>query len=283
MRFPHRLALLALTLVLAALSLACSTKPPIPPRAIDLNRDGAAALAAGDLSTAHARLELATEYSPRFTEAWVNLGLVEMQRGNLDQAYKHLRHARDLNGDLPAPHHAIGLLAQRRGLEKEAEKSYREALVVDPGFAPSRANLARLYFQQGKFDAARIEYVKLTQAAPSEPAGYVGLVESLWKLEREGEADEALARARARFGDTSDLRILVARQLLRRGASDEAEETLAPLTQTHDRTRAATAWSWIGVSRLARGDRAGARAAFDEAVKLDGDEPVARYVRANLR
>src|SRR4051812_6033262 len=92
----------------------CTNVPPLPPRAVELNRDGAAALANGELSTAEARLALAIEYSPRFTEAWVNLGYVEMGRGNLELAKKHFRKARDLNPDLPAPHHALGLLADKR-------------------------------------------------------------------------------------------------------------------------------------------------------------------------
>ena len=72
----------------AVLSVGCASVPPLPPRAAELNRDGAAALAAGDLATAEARLAVALEYSPRFTEAWVNLGYVELRRGNLEKARK---------------------------------------------------------------------------------------------------------------------------------------------------------------------------------------------------
>ena len=86
----------------------CASVPPLPPKAAELNRDGAAALAAGDLATAEARLSVALEYSPRFTEAWVNLGYVELRRGRLEQARKDFVKARDLNPDLPAPHHALG-------------------------------------------------------------------------------------------------------------------------------------------------------------------------------
>src|SRR5687768_825498 len=119
----------------------CASIPPLPPKALELNRDGAAALAAGDLATAEARFAVAIEYSPRFTEAWVNLGYVELRRGNLERARKHFVKARDLNPDLPAPHHALGLLADRRDIAKEAEGHYRQALKVDPGFVPARVNL----------------------------------------------------------------------------------------------------------------------------------------------
>ncbi len=98
-----------------ALLFGCNASVPLSPKAIELNRMGALALAAGDVETAEVRFALAIEYHPRFTEAWVNLGLVEMGRGNLALAKKDFERARDLNEDLPAPHHALGLLFDRQG------------------------------------------------------------------------------------------------------------------------------------------------------------------------
>jgi tetratricopeptide (TPR) repeat protein len=256
----------------------CASVPPLPPKALELNRDGAAALAAGDLSTAEARIALALEFSPRFTEAWVNLGYVELRRGNLDRAYQHFGKARSLNPDLPAPHHALGLLADRRGQGEVALKHYREALKVDPGFVAARVNVARRLFQRGSFDASREQFLRLTQVEPDVLAGYLGLAECLLRLDREGEADDVIRRARVRFGDTPELAMLVARQLLRREAYAEAEEILAPLTNDEDRPRAGSAWSWIGVARLARGDRAGARVAAREALLVDRSDEVAAEV-----
>jgi tetratricopeptide (TPR) repeat protein len=263
---------------LLAAVMGCSTVPPLPPKAVELNRDGAAALAAGDLATAEARRSVAIEYSPRFTEAWVNLGYVELRRGNLELAQKHFKKARSLNPDLPAPHHALGLLADRRDRQKEAEGFYRAALKVDPGFVPSRVNLARRLFQRGAFEESREQFLKLTQVEPDAPAGYLGLAECLLRLDREPEADGVIERARTRFGDTPELLVLVARQLLRRGANAEAEEILAPLTEDPDRSRAASAWSWTGVARLARSDRQGAQAAAREALAFDANDGVARSV-----
>lgn len=269
--------------LLSLVHLGCSTVPPLPPRAAELNHAGAAALAAGDLATAEARLSVALEYSPRFTEAWVNLGYVELRRGNLDRARKHFMKARSLNPDLPAPHHALGLLADRRDRQKEAEGFYRAALKVDPGFVPSRVNLARRLFERGAIEESRDQFLKLTQIEPDAPAGYLGLAECLLRLDREPEADGVLDRARVRFGDTPELQVLVARQLLRRGAFAEAEETLAPLTEDADRSRAASAWAWIGVARLARDDRTGAAAAARQALAFDAGDGVARSVLEGVR
>jgi hypothetical protein len=80
-----------------------------------------------------------------------------------------------------------------------------------------------------------------------------------------------------------ELMMLVARQLLRREAYAEAEEILAPLTGVADRPSAGAAWSWIGVARLARGDRAGARGAAREALLVDRTDRVAAEVARQSR
>jgi len=77
------------------------------PKAVELNRAGTEALSAGDLETAEARFALALEYHPRFVEALVNLGLVEMQRGNFARARLEFERARRINADLAQPHHAL--------------------------------------------------------------------------------------------------------------------------------------------------------------------------------
>lgn len=259
-------------------ALGCTPATPLPPRAVELNELGAVAFSLGDLETAEARFALALEYHPRFTEAWVNLGLVEMGRGNVVRAKKDFEKARDLNGDLPAPHHALGLLFDRMGQTKVATKHYRAALKVDPGFAPARANLGRLEFRLGSFDDAREQFERLTEVAPDSPEGWIGLTECLLRLGREDDADHTLATARSRLGDGPELVVLVARQLLRRGAFEAAEEVLAPLTRVVDAHRQAAAWSWIAVARLGRGRVEDAVQAANEAVLADRDAALANHV-----
>ena len=277
-----RFTIFVVLLALLAVATGCSTVPPLPPKAAELNRAGAEALAEGDLELAAARLNVAIEYSPRFTEAWVNLGLVEMKKGHFDKALKALGKARSFNADLPAPHHALGVLDEYRHKEGGAEKHYRAALKVDPGFAASRANLARLLFARGAFEEANEQFLRLTEVAPNEIAGFSGLVESLLRLGREGEADDVLAKARARFGETEEFLLLHGRQLLRRGAFVEAEQVFGRVSGSADEERRAAAWAWIAVSRLERNDREAARAAARESQKLDAKNPVAGFVAGRL-
>jgi tetratricopeptide (TPR) repeat protein len=263
--------------VVAGLLLECTPERPLPPKAIALNASGARALAEGDLSTAEARLSVALEYSPRFVEAWVNLGQVEMRRGNFDQARRDLQHARDLNQDIPAPHHALGLLADSEGRGEDAERHYRDALRVDPGFAPARANLARLLFARGQFENAREQFQRLVEVEPDEVEGWSGEVEALDALGRRAEALALLARATDRFGDVAPLVLLAAREDLARGDWGEAEMALATVARGADRSRAGSAWAWIAIARLGRGDLQGARQAAQAALAIDPEDTVARY------
>jgi len=263
----------------------CASTAPLAPKAIALNDEGARAFAADDLEHAEAEIALALEYNPRFTEAWVNLGLVEMRRGRFEKARRDFRRAVELNPDLPAPFHAIGLLDERRGDLEHAEKSYREALKVDPGFGPARVNLGRLLFARRDYDGAREQFLRLTEVAPDVVEGWSGLVESLLKLRRQHEADEVLDEGRARLGERPKLVLLVGRKLLRQGDASAAIEALDPITRDGDAGIRASAYAWIAVARAAQGDVVASRAAAKTALDLDPQNGVALFaakVRTNL-
>jgi len=256
---------------------ACASQPPLPPKAIALNDAAGRALAEGDLTAAEARLSVALEYSPRFVEAWVNLGLVEMRRGNFEQARRDMQHARDINPDIPAPHHALGLLADSEGRGEDAERHYRDALKVDPGFAAARANLARRLFARGQLENAREQFQRLVEVEPGEVEGWSGEVEALAALGRQSEAHAVLSRATDRFGELAPLVLLEARENIARGEWREAEAALAIVAGGDDRQRAASAWAWTAIARLGRGDGQGAREAAQAALAIDSEDSVARY------
>lgn len=278
MRSKNPLLTLLLATIAALLTAACAGEAPLPPKAVLLNTAGAEALARGDLASAEASLSVAIEYSPRFVEAWVNLGYVELRRGSFDQARRDFVRARSLNRDLPAPHHALGVLAEAQGDGPAAEAFYRDALKVDPGFGPSRANLARRLFSRGQFENAREQFQRLREVEPGAADGWAGEAEALLRLDREAEAEAIVSAGRARAGDAPALLLVLARLRLAAGAWDEAEAILAPLTGLDDGARAGAAWSWIAVARAGRGDLTGSREAARAALAVNADDPIARYV-----
>jgi Tfp pilus assembly protein PilF len=272
-------------LACAVLVTGCASTAPLAPKAIALNDQGAKALQADDLEHAEAELGLALEYNPRFTEAWVNLGLVEMRLGRFEKAHHHFRKAIELNPDLPAPFHGRGLLEERMGETEKAEKSYREALKVDPGFGPARVNLGRILFARRDYDGAREQFLRLTEVAPGVVEGWSGLVEAMLRLHREHEADALLDTAREKLGERPVLALLVARRLLREGDAPSALAALDPITRDGNPKIQAAAFAWIAVARAAQGDVEASHSAAHKALELDPHNDVALYatnVRTNL-
>lgn len=263
----------------AACSLGCSGAAPLPPKAVALNRAGAEALARGDLEAADAQLGLALEYSPRFVEALVNQGLVELQRGNFDRGRELLQRARRLNPDVAQPHHALGILAERQARPDQASQHYYEALAVDPGFEPARANLARLLFDAGMLEEALVQFKRLTAAAPDSPNAQVGLAETLLRLGRVDEAEAVTRAARERFPDLPELTVLEARGLLRRGQNRLAIRLLTPLGYGKDEI-AAQALAWLATAELLNDDPRAAAGAAKRALELEPSSPVATYALA---
>jgi tetratricopeptide (TPR) repeat protein len=257
----------------------CKGSAPLPPKALELNRTGAEALEKGDLETADARFALALEYNPRFVEALVNQGLVEVQRGNFKNARKLLGRARRINPDVAQPHHGLGVLAEREGRPDVAAKHYDEALRIDPGFAPSRANLARLLFESGRYEHARVQFKRLTEVAPDDVHGYVGLAESLLHLDRIEEADAVVENGLERAPKQADLVILRARSYLRTGQWDRAVELLTPLARSHDDI-AVVALGWLATAEIGRGRLEYAVGAARKALELDPHASVAVYALA---
>lgn len=276
------LAHLARTIVLpVALSLcssACGAGAPLSPRAVELNRLGLEALDSGDLKVAEARFSLALEFHPRFVEAIVNLGLTELSRGNHERARALFSKARNLNADLPHPHHGLGVLASKTGQAAEASEHFREALRVDPGFAPARANLARSYFDAAMLEDAREQFLRLTEVAPRDDRGPAGLVETLLRLGRRREAREVLRAALERVGATPALRLLAARSRLEAGAIDEARAGLGALASVPSPVRA-SALAWLAIADLAANDPRAALAHAEAARALDGDDPTAAHAQ----
>jgi Flp pilus assembly protein TadD len=206
-----------------------------------------------------------------------NLGLVELQRGNFQRARRLLGRARRVNPDVAQPHHGLGVLAERLGRPDKASKHYQEALAIDPGFAAARANLARLFFDDGMYEHAREEFKRLAEVAPEDPQGVIGLAESLMKLKRYGEADSIVAEARTRFPDRAELVILEARGDIRHGRYDIAVQALESVTTERDDLTVA-ALGWLGTAELARGRPLHAGRAARRALRLAPSDPLSQYV-----
>jgi tetratricopeptide (TPR) repeat protein len=178
------------------------------------------------------------------------------------------------------PHHALGVLAERQARPDEASRNYYEALAVDPGFGPSRANLARLLFDAGMLEEALVQFKRLIEATPEAPEAHVGLAETLLRLGRTQEAEALTRSARERFPEAPELVVLHARSLLRKGDVAGAVELLTPLGYGRDEV-AAQALAWLATAELLRDQPRLAVGAAKRALELDPRSPVATYALAH--
>ena len=94
------------------------------------------------------------------------LTMPERQRKAFMEAYQELTDAELVDGDRAEAHLNLGLLELRRGDLPAAEARYRSALRLDPSFVPALVNLADLERQRGR-DAQGMELLR--QALAREP------------------------------------------------------------------------------------------------------------------
>ena len=129
----------------------------------------------GELDSADASYRKAISVDPRNPAALNAYGLFTCERGEFDAADDYFRRA--LNNPLyPTPwiaSHNAGSCAEKAGDTEGAERDYRAALQVNPKFAPSLLNMARLRYQTGHYLSARGYLQRYAEVAPHT-------AESLW-------------------------------------------------------------------------------------------------------
>lgn len=139
-------ALLLGSVLLCSSSLIGQAAAPadLPPRVTNQLAQGVSALKAGDLDTAE-RV---------FTDA-------------LRQGIRH-----------PLVLHNLGIIAQERGNHLQAIARFREALLLQPGYAPSRLLLGSSLLALGRNTEAVRELKRATAGMPREPQAHVQLAKA---------------------------------------------------------------------------------------------------------
>jgi Flp pilus assembly protein TadD len=68
--------------------------------------------------------------------------------GQLGNAIAHARHATGLEPDRPEAFNLLGAYCEMQGKALEAQKYYRAALELNPGYLPAQNNLTRLVMKK---------------------------------------------------------------------------------------------------------------------------------------
>jgi len=114
-------------------------------------------------------LEKAISLDPAHHDSYSLLGLIQFKNKNYDASIAAYEKCLELRQDVSEVHNNLGFVYQEKGLLEKAEEEYKNAVSLD-GNADASYNLAKLYFDQEKFEqaleSARASIQKNDQMAP---------------------------------------------------------------------------------------------------------------------
>lgn len=146
-------------------------------------------------------LESATKIDPDFFDAWAQMGIIQFQAGNLDEsraaferalqiqanfevenylgivflnkddlnnAELHVSRSINLNSDFFLSHYNMGVIKQRKGDLASAERSYANCIRLNPAYMPAYMNISIVQTNLGKTADARRNLRYFIDNAPSE-------------------------------------------------------------------------------------------------------------------
>jgi tetratricopeptide (TPR) repeat protein len=150
---------------------------------------GTAYVAQGRFIEAEAAFHEALRCSPTLVEAYVQLGGLAMNKGDMDACLYFNEQASKIRPHFAVPHGNIGFVHLQRGDLKKAIAALKTAVKRDPNFVQALSTLASAYFMKGELDACIHQSEKALAIEPHFGPAYNNL--ALAMLEK-GEYQKAM-------------------------------------------------------------------------------------------
>jgi hypothetical protein len=129
------------------------------------------------LDEAKTAAQRALRLAPRDAAALNILGVIALQRGELESAVRSIGQAVALKPGAPEPRHFLGLAYENMGRFEEAIASFQAALTLQPKLADTLGELAKVYGILGRREEAANARLRLIEIDPSNTAAYLALAE----------------------------------------------------------------------------------------------------------
>lgn len=139
-------------------------------------------------------LRKAIELDPRFAPAFAYLGLIRARTGAYDEAITLYESALKADSKLAVVHHLIAdaMLKQMNADTHVIETHLRQAVEMDPTFAPARLSLGKLFMRAQRWTEAAAEFEQVIKLDPNVPDGYYQLGLAYGRMKRTEEAQSAM-------------------------------------------------------------------------------------------
>jgi len=178
----------------------------------------------GDKNSAIESYIKALEVEPNYYEAAINLGIIYLSAGRVDQATAILEKAVTLGGGLKKAK-ALTLLGKaynRGGLYIRAEESLMEAINLKPADLEARNELGSVYTRRNEISKAQSIFEEVLKLEDSNGEALMGLAELSLLDGKMTEAEKLLERAITAVPYFDQGRLKLARILADSGRNDEA-------------------------------------------------------------
>jgi tetratricopeptide (TPR) repeat protein len=139
--------------------------------------------------------DLALEYSPTYSDALLNRGLIEQKRGNTQKAKDYYIRSIRNNQDQAQGYNNLAVIYQQEGMLGHAYDNFKRALKVDPAYIAARYNLAVTLVKMKRLDAAKQELKTLIAVNPNLADPHYLLGQIAYDEGNTDEAVEQLSRA----------------------------------------------------------------------------------------
>ena len=99
-------------------------------------------IALKDKSKEIAYLKKAVAINMNYKDAWIDLGRVEIERGNYFEAKKYLGVANYIDENDFRYYYYQGLIAKNQGLKQDAQRYFKKSLLLNPDYIPTKEELS---------------------------------------------------------------------------------------------------------------------------------------------
>jgi len=192
---------------------------------------GILAQESGDLATAERLYREALAADPAFADPLSRLFALARSRGSEAALLPLVLQGLEVNDRSVLHHNWMGLILERRGDPRGAERAFRRALEIAPDFAGTMANLGSLQGRSGRLEEAVVTLTRAVRIEPANLEARVNLGAALAKLGRLDEAIANLEEARALGLRSTEVLNAVGLAYAESGRAEEAvralEESLA--------------------------------------------------------
>jgi Flp pilus assembly protein TadD len=190
MRFVRLLCVLPL-----AAAVGCLSTPPVHDRALLNNELCAQQLGLNDLERAEVYCDLGLEFSPQYSDLWVNKGLIKLKAGKVNEAKEHFIKALRYNKDQAQAYQNLGYIYLQEKSYGRAHDNFQRALRVNPDYLEARYNLALTFMKMEKVTEARKEFNTIIAVNPNIADAHHSLGVIAFEQGKFEEAAEHIGRA----------------------------------------------------------------------------------------